>query len=106
MSICVSVMAVKRPNISYCVAGLTRSLNVSCFLSLRFSFLWLYVPVEELVAMELHILGDVSCFIVNILPSKAMFAFLAPSDKTYLEDLQPFSFILARCRNVYLATAC
>lgn len=87
-------MAVERPNISYWVFGLTRSLNVRCFLSLRFSFLWLHVPVEELVAMELPILylGDVSCFIVNILPSKAMFAFLAPSDKTYLEDFAALFF--------------
>lgn len=73
------------------------------------------MPVEELVAEELPILymGDlscadeqenISCFTVNILPSKAMFCISC----TFRQDLsgrKSLSFF-PWCRNVYLATAC
>ena len=99
-----SIMAVKRPDISYQVFGLTRSLDVKCSLSPRFSFLWLHMPVEELMAEELPILymGDlscvdeqesVSCFTVNILPSKAMFCISCTFRQDLSGRLRALSFL-------------
>lgn len=99
MSICMSIMAVRRPNISYWVFGLNGSVNAKRSLSLRFSFLWLHMSIRQLVAEELPILymGDlshadkqenVSCFTVNILPSKAMFCISC----TFRQDLSGISY--------------
>lgn len=45
-SICISIMAVKRPNISYRVFCFSGSLDVKCSLLLRFIFLWLHVSTR------------------------------------------------------------
>lgn len=112
------VAPVKKPDVSYHAFGLIGSLVVKCPLPLRVK-----LPLSAHVCQRSHGRGAARlvhgrsfpvqmgknmfpALLYASFPLKQCFAFLAPSDKTDLEELQPFPFFLPQCRNVFLAAAC